>query len=236
MCSDLAILSTRMVYDQHDIFQRIKASLPNRWFGEDTPILDSVLGSLSQGWIGLFNLLDFVRMQSRIRTAFDASLDLIARDYFEYRLQRRLQETDDSFRQRICAELLRDRCTRAALYDVLRDLTGRPPIIFEPTNPQDTGCYGLLGSTDVGRGGYCASGGWGNLNSPFQVFVRAFRMETAGIALINGWGGSIGAFGAGLSAYISSGTNVSWASDSEICDAVSRTAPAGTIVWMSIEP
>jgi hypothetical protein len=225
-----------MIYDQQDIFRRIKATLPGRWFGEDTPILDSVLKSLSAGWLNFFKLLEFVRMQTRIHSAFDASLDLIARDYFGQRIQRRPQETNDSFRQRICTELLRDRCTRAAIYDVLQELTGRPPIIFEPTNPQDTGCYGLLGLPELGSGGYCTSGGWGSLNLPFQAFVRAFRMEAAGIAMVNGWGGSIGAFGGGFSAYISSNTNMSSASDSEIYEAVSRTAPVGTIIWLSIEP
>lgn len=225
-----------MTYSQQDILRRIKATLPNRWFGEKTPILDSVLISLSAGWFQLFSLLDYVRMQTRIRTAFDGWLDLIALDYFGHRIQRRQQETDNSFRERIRIELLRDRCTRPALYDALQTLTGRPPIIFEPTNPQDTGCYGSRDSKDIGTAGYCTSGRWGSLDSPFQAFVRAFRPATAGIAMINGWGGSIGAFGVGLSAYISSDTNLSYATDSEIRQVIIRTVPAASIIWVSIEP
>ena len=210
--------------------------LPGGWFAENTPVLDSVLNSLSAGWLSLFNLISYCKQQTRIYTATDDWLDLAAKDYFGFRVSRRLQETDGSFRQRICVELCRDRCTRAALYSILFELTGRPPIIFEPTNPQDTGCYGTPQSAEPGMAAYCTSGGWGNLNSPFQVFVRAYRPEIAGIAFINGWGGNIGAFGAGLSAYISSATNPSWASDTEIFEAVVRTVPAGTIIWMSIEP
>lgn len=225
-----------MEYAQQDILWRMKATLPGRWFGEVTPILDSVLNSLSAGWVDVFGLLNYVSMQTRVQTAFDEWLDLIARDYFHTRILRRLQETDDSFRQRICTELMRDRCTRAALYGVLLELTDRPPVIFEPGNPQDTGCYGDLGPTSIGAAGYCASGGWGNLNSPFQVFVRAFRPTTPGVAMINGWNGSLGGFCTGLSAYISSDTNSSWADDAEICEAVVNTAPAGTVIWMSIEP
>ena len=215
--------------------RRIEATLPARWFGEDTPVLDLVLGSLSAGWMGLFDLLDYVRVQTRIGTATDTWLDLIARDYFGRRLQRRRRETDGSFRTRIFFEFRRDRCTRAAIYEVLAELTGRRPIVFEPTNPRDTGCYGSRGSAEMGRAAYCTSGGWGSLNLPFQAFVKAFRPQADGVAMINGWGGSVGGFGAGSSAYISSDADLSWADDSEIYEAVASTAPVGTIIWMSIE-
>ena len=153
------------------------------------PYLDWVVNCLSAGWVGLFGLLNYTQMQTRIRTTFNGWLDLTARDFFNHRIVRRQKrETDNSFRGRIFTELLRDRCTRAAVYDLLLDLTGRPPIIFEPTNPQDTGCYGSHGSPGTGGAAYGMSGGWGNLNLPFQAFVRAFRAETPGIAMVNGWG------------------------------------------------
>ena len=225
-----------MSFDQQNILQRIKATLPTGWFGEDTPILDSVLNSLAAGWVGLLGLLDYVTMQTRIGTAFDGWLDLAATDYFGPRVQRRLQETDTSFRQRIRTELLRDRCTRAAIYDTLLELSGSPPIIFEPANPQDTGCYSTSNAIASGCFGYCMSGGWGNLNSPFQAFVTAYRPALPGIAMINGWGGSIGGFGVGLSSYTSSNTNSSWADDSEVYETVARTAAVGSVIWISIQP
>lgn len=225
-----------MTYAKLDIFNRIKATLPGKWFGEQTPVLDSVLRSLSQGWISLLGLLDYSVTQTRMTTASDIWLDLISCDYFNRRLRRRQRETDDSFRSRISKELLRDRCTRPALNDLLCDLTGQAPIIFEPTNPRDTGCYGSTALLGVSVSGYGASGGWGNLGLPFQVFIRAFLAETAGIAMVNGWGGSIGGFGIGLSTYIGSGMNSSRPDDSEIYQNVCRTVCAGTIVWMSITP
>jgi hypothetical protein len=216
--------------------QKIKATLPTQWFGEETPILDSVLNAVSAGWLGQFDLLSYTRAQTRISTAFGAWLDLIAMDYFGYRVKRRLWETDVAFRGRIRTELLRDRCTRLAIYDLLRDLTGRVPIIFEPTVPSDTGSYGSATSGEAGTIGYGISGGWGNLSLPFQVFVRAFRPVTLGVAMVNGWGSSFGGFGTGQSAYIDMAMNSVQVSDSELYQDVCGTAPAGTIVWMAIEP
>jgi len=224
-----------MIYSQNDVFQRIKATLPLRWFNEDTPILDLVLTSMSAGWVALFSLLDYVSQQCRIRTASDGWLDLIALDYFGDRTKRRLHEVDGSFRRQIFLDLLRERCTRVALYDTLEVLTGRPPTIFEPSNPGDTGCFCGPGVTMSGGSAYNCSGGWGSLDLPFQVFVRAYRPEMPGIALINGWNGNIGGFGGGFSSYVSSGGASSGASDLEICKSISSVVPAGTVVWMSIE-
>jgi hypothetical protein len=224
-----------MTYSRQEILYRIKATLPSRWFGENTPILDSILGSLSAGWVGLFELLDYATAQTRIGTAFGAWLDLTAYDYFGYRLRRRARETDVSFRRRICKELNRDRCTRVSLLTLLRDVTGTTPDIFEPANPGDTGCYGSLAHVGVGSAGYNSAGAWGNLNLPFQVFVRTSRPVSAGIAMVNGWGGSIGGFGIGLSAYMDPGANSSQLTDAELYSEVCRVSPAGTVVWVSID-
>jgi hypothetical protein len=225
-----------MSFTQSEICQRIKAALPARWFGNDTPNLDSVLGSFAAGWLGIFDFLDYTRAQARIATAFDGWLDLIAWDYFQFRVKRRLRETDSSFRTRILEAIQRDRCTRSAIYDLVEDLTGTPPIIFEPTNPGDTGCFGSLESPETGVAGYGSAGAWGTLQLPFQVFVTAFRPVTGGVAMVNGWGGSIGGFGVGLSSYISLGMNTVQFSDSEFYNDICHTAPAGTIIWVSIVP
>jgi hypothetical protein len=225
-----------MAYSQEDIFRRIKKVLPGRWFGENTPVLDSVLNALAAGWLSQFELLDYTKLQTRISSATGSWLDLIARDYFGRRVARRKAESDTSLRHRIHRELLSDRCTRAAIHDLLLDLTGKQPIIFEPTNPQDTGCYGSPSSSGAGTIGYCESGGWGSLNSPFQTFVRAFRPTTPGVTMISGWNSPGGGFGVGCCAYISPEMNSSQASDAEMYEEVSRISPAGTIIWMSIEP
>ncbi|HTG08940.1 MAG TPA: hypothetical protein VK635_33455, partial [Bradyrhizobium sp.] len=84
--------------------------------------------------------------------------------------------------------------------------------------------------------GYGGSGGWGNLDLPFQVFIRAFRPDVPGVTSVNGWGGSIGGFGIGLCSYINLEMISPQACDAEIFEDVSRAAPAGTIILMSIEP
>jgi hypothetical protein len=225
-----------MPYGQEDIFRRIRKVLPGRWFGENTPVLDSVLNALAAGWLSQFEFLDYTKLQTRIVSATGSWLDLIARDYFGRRVGRRKAENDTSLRRRIYRELLRDRCTRSAVHDLLLDLTGKQPIIFEPTNPQDTGCYGSPSSPGAGTIGYCMCGGWGSMNLPFQTFIRAFRPTTPGVAMISGWNSPGGGFGVGYSAYISAEMNSAQASDAEMYQEVSRVSPAGTILWMLIEP
>lgn len=224
-----------MFYSQRELFNRIKTVLPSQWFGQNTPVLDSVLNSLAAGWAGLFDLLSYTVQQTRIHSASGGWLDLISQDYFGRRLLRRQRETDGSFGIRIRQALLRDRCTRASIYNILLDLTHISPIIFEPSNPQDTGCYGAMASSAPAIAGYGTSGGWGSLNLPFQAFIRVFRAEIAGVAMVNGWGGGAGGYRGGFESYISLEMVSPQADDSELYLSVSQTAPAGTINWISIE-
>jgi hypothetical protein len=223
-----------MVHTQKDILARLKATLPVRWFGESTPVLDSVLGALATGWTGLLRALDYASLQARINTASDDWLDLIAKDFFEYRIGRRQLETDGSFRNRIFQELARDRCTRRAISGLVADLTGKSPAIFEPANPMDTGCYGSSDPSFAASAGYCVAGGWGNLGMPFQAFLNVSRPVRNGISFLNGWGGTIGGFDVGQSAYTSLTTDLSEASDLEIYRSIARVSPAGMIIWVSL--
>ena len=223
-------------YNQQDIFLRIKALLPSRWFGDETPLLDLVIQSLSTGWDGLFGLLSFVRAQTRIMTSSGHWLDLSAADYLGARFKRRQSEADRFFRQRIIAELRKDRCTRGAMRQNLTDLTGVPPQIFEPSNPMDTGCYGHLGTSALGQTGYGLAGGWGNLYLPFQAFIQVFRSSAPGVSMINGWGGSGGGYGAGQSAFLNTDLDRQLITDTEIYESIAQSAPAGCIMWVAIHP
>src|ERR1700744_1252638 len=101
---------------QNDIFSistRLKGVLPSGWFGSSTPILDALLNSLASCWETLFSLLNYCRNQTRLVSATDYWLDLIAKDFAGEALARRNGEQDNAFRNRISANLLKDRGTRS---------------------------------------------------------------------------------------------------------------------------
>jgi hypothetical protein len=211
-----------MIGDPPDMAARMQAVLPARWFGDAAPLLRAVLAGLGTCWSIMYGLLQTVRAQARIATASGGFLDMISADFFGTALPRRNAEADTLFRVRIDQELLRPRATRAALALALTELTGNPPVIFEPARTSDTGGYSLGGV------GYGVAGGWGSLQLPYQVFVTAFRPAGGGIALLAGYGtGGIAGYGD-----LSMVTTV--VSDADIQQAVTQILPAASIAWMNI--
>src|SRR5438132_1479631 len=114
-----------MAGDRDDMLARMRAVLPARWFGDTAPVLDGVLGGLAEMWSLVHGFLRRAILQTRVATAVGGFLDLIAGDFFGWRLRRRAAEADDHYRARIVAELLRERGTRRAVIAAVRDLTGR---------------------------------------------------------------------------------------------------------------
>jgi hypothetical protein len=223
-----------VIGDPADIAHRIKSVLPAGWFGDTSPVLDSILSGLSQTWAWIYDCLTYVKSQTRIRTASDHWLDLISVDYFHNDLPRHLSETDMHFRQRVLRELLRERGTRAALASALTDLTGRSPYIFEPSYCFDTGAYGSH-SVSVASGlAYGVQGGWGSLALPFQCFVVAYRPIHLGIANVSGWNCPAGGYGSGTVEYADLALMEEQVSDQDICTAITRTLPIGVIAWTRI--
>ena len=182
-----------MIGDQADIVGRLRAVLPVRWFPDSAPVLDALLSGLASGWSSVFQQLQYVRAQTRIATATDIWLDVVAQDYLGSRLVRRTGQGDAAFRGAIQRELFRERGTRAAIVSGPQDLTGRPPQIFEPARP------GEPAATDrrlaMAGLGYGCAGGWGSLTLPFQCFITAYRSIGAGTAMISGWSSNGGAYG-----------------------------------------
>jgi hypothetical protein len=152
-----------MTGDASDVVRRLKAVLPARWFPDSAPLLEGLLAGLADAWAWLYSLLRYARQQTRIATATDGFLDLIAQDCFGGRLVRAGGQTDAAFRAIIQREMLRERGTRAAVISVLTDLTGRAPVVFEPARPADTGGWGLAL-------GYGAGGGWGKSRPAVSMF------------------------------------------------------------------
>ena len=220
-----------MTGDQADMLSRLRAMLPARWFPDTTPVLDALLSGVASVWDVTYAQLQFVRAQTRIATATGSFLDLAATDFFGDRLRRRAGQDDGSMRGSIARELLRERATRPALIAVLQDLTGRTPVVFEPSRPADTRGWGVAC-------GWGLAGGWGSLVMPFQCLVVAFRpaggavSSVAGYYLGQGWAG--GGYGAGAASYVSRESVGSVVTDAEICDAIVRTMPVGTTAWVNI--
>jgi hypothetical protein len=222
-----------MIGDQNDMATRIKAVLPARWFPDVTPILDALLSGLGQAASWAYSLLGYAKLQTRIATATNGWLDLVAQDCFGTLLVRELGETDASLRSRIFLELLRPRATRAALAKQIQDITGSPGWMFEPSRPADTGCWGgLLSYGGPGAGG---AGGWGNLGLPFQTFVVAHRPHSGGVPSVACYGGGPGGYGQGAIEYADASVTGT-GKDAEILAAIAGIMPACAIAWTRIAP
>jgi hypothetical protein len=216
-----------MTGDQADMLARLKAVLPPQWFGDETLVLDALLGGFAATWSWLFGLLQAATQETRLATADAGFLDMIAQDYFGARLLRRDGEADAGYRLRIQQELRRDRATRGAVIAMLTDLTGRAPVVFEPARPADTGAWGVAG-------GYGAAGGWGSLMLPFQCFVTAFRPTGKGIGFVAGWGSGGGGWGAGSVEYASLAMLEGQVTDADINAAIAGVMPVAAIAWTRI--
>lgn len=222
-----------MTGDQADMATRLRAALPQGWFADDAPLLAALLNGLAAVWAWLYTLLAYVQQQTRIASASDGWLDMIAQDYGGPGWSRDSGETDSAFRSRILYNLQRLRGTRIALVANVTALTGRAPEIFEPANPTDTGGY------NNATLGWNTAGGWGSLALPYQCFVMAYRPHGGGIANVGGWGTTGTAFALG-------GWNtadLAWGdaslirgavTDAQIMAAVAQSMPAAAIAWTAL--
>lgn len=219
--------------DSTDVFARLKAALPQRWFGstsDSMPVVDSVLTGVTTALSFIYSLYAYAVLQCRIRTASDGYLDLIAADFFGASIQRKANQSDASFRATIIANMFRERATRNAIVKVLQDLTGRTPKIVEPKRPADTGSYGgpLIG--------YGVAGAYGSMQMPYQAFVIAYRPLGSGIPSVAGYGISTGAYGTASQAeWASLSTIQNAVTDADIYAAIDSVRPAATIVWVDIQ-
>jgi hypothetical protein len=222
-----------MTGDQNDMQARLRAVLPNGWFADEAPILSALLAGLANTWAWLYSLLAYVRLQSRIATATDGWLDLVARDYGGPDWARQTGETDTAFRARIMRNLQRLRGTRRALIAGLTELTGRTPVVFEPAYPPDTG-----GLNSVGLG-WNTLGGWGSLALPYQCFVTAYRPSGGGIANTGGWGSTdttfaLGGWNSGALQYGDATLIAGEVTDAQILATIADCMPVATIAWTAL--
>lgn len=211
--------------------------MPKRWFAETSPNLSAILASVAAPWVWLYDAIQYVVRQTRIDTATDDWLDLIAYDYFGNSLQRNSAEPDAGYRARIRTALLREAATRSAIDTALAALIGQRPVIFEPARCMDTGAYGTLSGDAAGIAAglaYGQAGGWGSLDLPLQFFVTASRPPTPVISMLAGYGTSNGGYGAGAISYADLSILPGYTTDASIQATLSSLLPVNAVAWLRI--
>lgn len=211
------------------IMQRVRALLPNGWFGDATPVLDAVTSGTGALWAGVAALIAVVRAQSRIATASGVFLDLAAGDFCGGAVRRRAGEGDAVFSARLRAAILTSRATRSALVRAIERVTGRTPQLFEPFNPTDCGGYA------TNTLGYGVCGGYGSLQLPYQLFVTAYRPNAMPASHAGGYNFGPGGYGVAPMGWIAAGDNPGLLTDSEIYAAVTDTLPLNAVAWTRLE-
>ena len=208
---------------QSDIVARTKALLPANWFKDSTPVLDGTLNGVSAALAQAYGMAAYARLQTRIATATDGFLELIAFDFFGNLLPRKSGEADSAYRLRIQAQLMLERGTRKGMVAALTMLTGRAPIIFEPSRPQDTKAYN---STAF----YNYAGNYGATLS-FQTFVIAYRPYVQSYGYLSAYNKSY----YGKASYTNYSLIAGAVNDQDILNTIDAVKPAGTIVWVNIQ-
>lgn len=213
-----------MIGDKADMAGRIRQMLPARWFADQSPVLDAVLGGLGQSWAGIYGLLQQVKAQARIATADGIFLDIASQDYLGAGLPRRAGEADAAFSSRLRLNLLAPRATRAAVVEAVTNLTGRNPVVFEPLNATDTGGYNA-------SNGYGVAGGYGSLSMPYQFLLTVYRPNDLPANHAGGYGVGPGGYGAAPMFYASAAELAGNVSDADIYAAIASVTPTSAIAW-----
>lgn len=218
-----------VVGSQTDFVGRLRQLLPNGWFADNAPVLNAVLNGCAYCLSLIYSLIAYTKLQTRLATVTDGFLDLAAFDYFGTFLLRRTNESDSSLRVRVFQNLLRQKATRAGIVNLLTQLTGQAPLVFEPWRPLDCGGY------DTNICGYDTAGGWGELDIPYQAFVTAYNPIGQGIPSIAGYDNPEGAYDTGSQAEWTDESMIAGlVTDADLYAAVADAKLEGTIVWMQI--
>lgn len=215
-----------------DIYQRLIKQLPP-WWGTDHINLDTWITGFINTAFFHFRQIQYVSLQLRLQTATDINLDQISQDYLGDTLPRRVDEDDDSYRNRISATLLQEKATRYGLDNALFLLTGYHPILFEPWNPLDCGGYNVYQKM-----GYSTAGLYGSGSFAYQGFADVFVSAYIGMGNYNGFDDYLGGYNAsgGLARQWYGGDSlvIKIIDDQDILNTINLTKVFGTIVWVRI--
>jgi hypothetical protein len=217
------------------IFARLQRLMPNGWFQFGlTPVKDAILQGFASAYTFIYQLVQYISLQTRIATATDGFLDLIAYDFFQNNLLRQAGQSDASFRASIIAFLFRQRCTRQAIVLVIQQLLGTTPTIIEADRPPDTGVY--ANATTMGYG---VAGVYGSMSMPLGCFVTVFVSQViAGVPLVAGYDVSVGAYDTGSQIeYIAQGEDsINPLTIADIFQSLDSVRPVTGQIWVRVLP
>lgn len=169
--------------DAPDLQKRLRRYLPP-WFGQrgESPVVGAALAGVSAVLANVFSLITFTRQQSRIATSTGGWLDLTALSFLNGALPRFRREDDDPYRDRLRREIFRDRNTRPAGIQLVKELTGHAPFVFEGWYAPVNGGWGTP------RLAWGAAGRLGSRGAPAQVIFETAIPQTYGVPSRGGWG------------------------------------------------
>jgi hypothetical protein len=215
---------------------RLRALLPYSWFPTTTagqpsnsPVLDGVLKGYGAVWAGLWQQLQYAILQTRIATATDRFLEMLAADYLGAGFLRKPGETDTAFQVRIKAAIFAPEVTRTAIISRVTALTGIAPKFVEAFNPTDCGGW------NQNAWGWGSGGAWGNHKATCQFFIVAYRPRIVPVANNNGWGGFLSGWGVGLWRWLSGVQMAPAVSDQDIINAILAAKAEGIVAWVQIQ-
>ena len=213
-----------MIGDQADFQQRLRSLLPKSWFPvHNSPNLDASLQGSAWALSSIYSQITYATLQTRIKTATDGWLDIISGDFFGVTLPRITNESDVQFRARILANLFVKGPRRGDMSRVLTLITGRTPVIFEPSNTSDSMGYDGGAYYDIST-----AGAYGD-PLPYQAFITVYRPNSGQLSALGYYDSFLASFDS-YGAYSES----SGFPDSILIAAVEATKPVGTLIWMRI--
>ena len=215
--------------DNEDMKARLLRLLPPAWFSEDSPFLNAALELCAAGLSWCYALYEYARKQTRLLTASNGWLDLIAYDFFGHQMRRWAGEEDDVYRFRIQNRLFRESGTRKSIEDVVMGMTGYAPDVFEPQRPLDTGGYNMPAN------GYGRAGRYGSVMHPCQAFIRVTMPPLEIHASIAGYNASPSGYSVkARGAYMQASTVNRGLEDASVFSAIADAKSEGTIIWVRL--
>jgi len=161
--------------DQDDFISRLLSLLPTGWFPSEASRLNAVLQGPAASLSAAFAMLSFVKAQTRVQTASGSFLDLISEGYFGGDLPRLQYESDAGYADRIEYNLTAPRGTHDGMVQMLQQLTGNTPIIFQPNLAANCMCLATLGNPHAaGGGGKLGDIAGGSYQAPYASFGNSF--------------------------------------------------------------